>query len=73
MSAIRSQSRVFRDLARGRRVEVGFLDTDKIYRMKQDKVEKFSISGLKTCGILLKNHEQVKGGSRRCRRTPRNI
>ena len=36
--AIRLQSRVFTDQERGRRVKVGFLDSDKIHRMKRDKV-----------------------------------
>ena len=62
---------------KGRRVEVGFLNifTDKVYMIKQDKVEKFSASGSKTCGILLKNPEQLgrKSGSRRHERSPRNI
>ena len=39
VSAIRLQSRVSRDLEGGRRVEVGFLNTDKVYKMERDKVE----------------------------------
>ena len=55
LSAIRWHSRVSRDPKRRRRVEVGFLDTDKVCRMERDKMERFSPSGLKTLGILLKN------------------
>ena len=41
-SAITLQRKISRDPERGRRVEVGFLDTDKVYRVKRDKVKKFS-------------------------------
>ena len=62
MSAIRLQSRLFRDLERGRLVKVGFLDTDKIHRIKRHKVEKFGTSGYETFGIPLKNPWRVRGG-----------
>ena len=58
---IRSQSRVSRDPEGGRRVKGEYLDTDKIYRMERYKVVKFSVSGSKTCGILLKSPEQFRG------------
>ena len=57
MNEIRLQSRVSWDPRRGRRVEIGFLDTDKVYRMERDKVEKCSTSGSKTSGVPLKNPE----------------
>ena len=41
----------------GKRVEVSFLTTDKIYRMKWHKVEQFSASGLKISFIPLKKPE----------------
>ena len=53
--------RVTRDLHRRRRVEVGFLDTDKVYRMERDKVEKFSAFGSMTCP--LKNPVLARRGS----------
>ena len=62
VSAIRLQSRVSRDSERERQVEVGLLDTDKVYKMKGDKVEKFSASGLETSGLRLKSPERVRGG-----------
>ena len=49
------QSRAVRNPKRGRRVDVGFLDTDKIHRIRRDKVENFSAPGSKTSGIPLKN------------------
>ena len=52
-SAIRSQSKVSRNPERGRRVEIEFLDTDNVCRIKQDKVQKFSTSGSKTSDIPL--------------------
>ena len=61
VSAIRSQSRVSRDPKRGKRVEVGFLITDKIHRLNRDKLEPFSSSGSKSSGVPLKNPEQVRG------------
>ena len=60
VNAIRSQSRVSRYPERGRQIAVGFLDTYKVYRMDQDKVEKFSASGSKTSDIPSKNPELVK-------------
>ena len=60
MSAIRSQSRVSRDAKRGRRMEVRFVDTDKVYRMERDKVEKFGASGSQTFGIPLVNCAWMK-------------
>ena len=38
-----------------------FLDTDKVYWVKQNKVEKFCASGSKTSRVSLKNHELVRG------------
>ena len=38
-----------------RRVKIGFLDANKVYRMERDKVQKFRASGSKTSGIPLKN------------------
>ena len=38
VSAIIARNRVTRDPERGRRVEVGFLGTDRIHMMKRDKV-----------------------------------
>ena len=61
VSVIKSQNRVSRDPGRGRQVKIGFLNANKLHRMKQDKV-KFIASGLKTFSILLKNPEQVWGG-----------
>ena len=59
MSAIRSQSKVSRDSNRRRQVKVGFLDTDKVQRMEQNKVEKFSVSG-KMQGCKLKIELEIK-------------
>ena len=75
VSAIRLQSRVSTDPEKGRQDEVEFLDSDKIHRMKQDELEKFSASGSKTSGIPLKNQEKVRKGrgSKRCRKAARNI
>ena len=42
---------------KSKEVEVGLLDTDKVYRMKQDRVEKFSAYCSKISGIFLKNSE----------------
>ena len=60
LSVIRSQSRVSRESERGREIEIGFMDTCKIRRMKRDKVEKFNASHLKT-SIPLNNPERVRG------------
>ena len=54
MSTIRSQSRVFGDLERRRRAEVGILDIDKVYKMKPDKVDYFSASGSKIRVVFIK-------------------
>ena len=56
-------------------MKVGFLDSDNVHRMKQDKVEKFNPSGSKTSGIPLKNSKRARGGreSRRYRKTARNM
>ena len=57
-----------------RKVEVEFLDVNKIYGIKRDKVEKFSGSASKTSGVPLKNPEPFRGGKgSRCRRTAINI
>ena len=61
MGAIRSQSREFRDLQRGRGIKVRFLDTNKVNRMRQKKVQKFSAPGLEISSISLKNSEGVRG------------
>ena len=75
VSAIRSQTRKFRYLSVGRRVQVGFLDTDKTYRMRRDRVYYLSAPGSKTSGILLKNPERVKWGrgSKRYKKTAVNM
>ena len=59
VNAIRSQSSVSKVTNSGRRVEIGFLDTDKIYRMERDKVQKFRAPGSKTSGISLKNLSEL--------------
>ena len=45
VNGIRSQSRESTDPNRERPVEIGFMDTDNAYKMKRDKVDKFSTSG----------------------------
>ena len=54
---------------------VGFLDTDEIHRMKRDEMDKFSASGPKTSGILMKNPKRVRveTGSKRYRKISRNM
>ena len=57
---IRMQSRESRNLERGRRVKIGFLDADKVDRMGREKVKLFSAPGSKTSSIPLKNPERVR-------------
>ena len=47
--------RASRDPKRGKRVEIGFLDTGKILRMKRNKVKKSRGFGSNISGIPLKN------------------
>ena len=49
--------------------DVGFLDTDKVYWMKRDKVEKLSASGSKISCVSLKKPERISGvrESRKCK------
>ena len=61
VGAIRSQSREFWNLERGRRVKIGFLDTNKVDRMGRKKVKWFSAPGSKTSSTPLKNLERVRG------------
>ena len=58
--AIRTQSRESRNPGRGRRIEIGFPDIDKVNRMGQKKVKQFSVHGSKTSSIPLKNPERVR-------------
>ena len=62
VSAIKSQSEISRNPERRIQVEVEFLITDKVCRMKRDKAKNLSFSCLKTSGIPLKSTERVKGG-----------
>ena len=50
------------------------MDTDKVFRLKRDKVEKLSVFGSKTSGIPMKN-QQVRGERRswKSKRTVTNI
>ena len=48
--------------SRGRRVKIGFLNTDKFNGMGQEKVKQFSAPSSKTSSIPLKNREEVRGG-----------
>ena len=59
--AIKTQSRESRNPGRGRRIEIGFPDIDKVNRMGRKKVKQFSVPGSKTSGIPLKNPERVRG------------
>ena len=62
VGAIRTQSRESRNPERGLRVEIGFLDTDKVDRMGREKVKYFSAPGSKTSSMPLENPERVIGG-----------
>ena len=72
VNAIKSQIQVSRNPEQERRIKAGFLDTDKIHRMKQDKMELLSASNSKTFGIPLKNPKRVRVGSRKNKRAARN-
>ena len=45
-----------------KRVEVGFLDTNKIYRREQNKRKKFYTSRAKNSCVTLENPERVRRG-----------
>ena len=60
--AIKTQSGKSRNLERGRRANIGFLDTDQVNGMGRKKLYQFSAPGSKTSSISLKNLERVWGG-----------
>ena len=64
VNAIRSKSKISRDLVRQRRVEDGFLDSNKFYGMKRDEAKKFSASGLNISVVSLKNAERPTSGKK---------
>ena len=60
VGVIRMQSRESRNQERGRGVKIGFLDADKVDRMRRKKAKEFSDPGSKTSSIPLKNPERVR-------------
>ena len=58
---MRTQSRESKNLERGKGVKIGFLDADKVNRIRRGKVKQFSAPGSKTSSIQLKNPERVRG------------
>ena len=59
---MRTQSRESKNSERGKGVKIGFLDADKVNRIRRGKVKQFSAPGSKTSSIQLKNPERVRGG-----------
>ena len=61
VGAIRTQSRESRNPERGRLVEIGFLNADKVNVMGRKKVKQFSAPGSETASIPLESPEGVRG------------